>query len=291
MAGEEGCFLVVEESGGLDAVSIQNTAVPVLNEYVDRVAPIPQGGIRAQDCRYSVSLTRSEGSLFLSLSGRRINSLASSDEPGMKGYTQALLRAVHKTFTREDEKGRICRQYPALLASDCRMIEALFYLHDANGNRIANGSSVRSGDRFYVMVKPLTPLYAYIVSKDSGNQLFKIFPNRAVTDIPNPLNARYEYIFPPSDSDLVFEFDNQPGIEKFYFVFSAVPLREITRYFSGGSQKVSEFEQRIMTRGITLVEQKKSVPVTVPKGGSEPKDVDELKGMGVIVREMTLKHL
>lgn len=290
-AEQASCYLQIEKSAGLDPAVIQNTTLPVLNQYVDSVETIPLEGVRADDCRYTVELTRSEGSLFISLSGRKINAIASSDDSGMKGFTQALLRAVHKTFTAEAKKNRICQAYPSLLAADCRVIESLFYIYDENGKKIENGNTVQAGDRFHVLIKPLTPLYAYVISKDSNDNLFRIFPNRHVTDIPNPLNANFPYYFPPVNSDLVFEFDDNPGIEKFYFVFSAVPLREITRYFSGkNSVNVQEFEKEILTRGIKLAKKQKAVTVEIPNMGTEPKKVEDLKGKGVILKEIVLQH-
>ncbi len=291
-AKSNSCYVTVEKSANLDPAIIQDTTIPILNKYVDAVEAIPLGGIRSNDCRYTVSLTESEGSVYISLSGRNINSLASSDHTGIKGFSQALLRAVHKTFTTDNQKSRICLEYPSLLATDCQIIESLFYLYDANGKKIENGNSVHAGDRFFVMIKPLTSLYAYVISKDSNNNLFKIFPNKQVTDIPNPLNANFQYFFPSTDSNLVFEFDDQPGTEKFYFIFSSVPLREITRYLSGDQTlEVEEFEKRILTRGIKLTEKKVSATVKLPKSGYQTKDVEELKGKGVIVKELVLKHL
>ena len=291
LAESKECYLLVEKSAAFDPTIVQNTALSIVSRYVEKVEPPPIGGLRQDQCTYRVTLTEGKGGSFISLSGQKINSIASSDLPGMQGFTQALLRAVHKTFTEESRKNEICLEYKSLLATDCQVVESLIYLYDANGQKIDNGNTVRAGDQFFVMIKPLTSLYAYVVSKDSNNNLFKIFPNPQVTDIPNPLNANFQYFIPPRSSDLIFEFDNHPGTDKLYFVFSATPLKEITRYFSGGKKtQTKEFEKQILTRGINLTTKKKTASVNLPDHDHQSMDVEQLKGKGVIVKEVVLNH-
>ncbi len=286
------CYLLVEKSANFDPAVVESMALSIVNKYVDNVEPSPLGGLRALDCSYNVSLSETKDGFFISLSGPKINSLASSELTGMKGFTQALLRAVHKTFTKENRKTQICQAYKTLLAGDCQIVESLFYIYDANGKEIKNRDTVRAGDRFYVMIKPLTPLYAYVISKDSSNSLFKIFPNQQVTDIPNPLNANFRYFFPPQSSELIFEFDHNPGKEKLTFIFSAIPLKEITSYFSSGQALPTEiFEKRILSRGINLATKKKTMNVIMPNRSDQIREVDELKGKGVIVKEILLQHI
>lgn len=54
---------------------------------------------------------------------------------------------------------------------------------------IADGSTVRTGQRFDVMVRPAGDLHAYIISRDSRGNLFNIFPNGRVSRHRNPLRA------------------------------------------------------------------------------------------------------
>ncbi|NQU64923.1 MAG: DUF4384 domain-containing protein [SAR324 cluster bacterium] len=291
-AENEKCYLLVEKSANFDPVVVQSTAFSIVNRYVEKVDLPPLGGLRPDACTYNVNLSETKDGFFISLAGPKINSIASSELAGMKGFTQALLRAVHKTFTTEDRKTQICLEYKSLLAGDCQIVEALVYVYDGNGHQIENGSTVRRGDQFYVMIKPLTALYAYVISKDSKSNLFKIFPNQQVTDIPNPLNANFQYFFPPQNSELIFEFDNNPGTEKLFFVFSATPLKEINSYFNGHTAPQGEdFEKRILARGINLSTKKKIMTIKLPNQKYQKKSVDELKGKGVLVKEVMLNHL
>ncbi|MFH2130892.1 MAG: DUF4384 domain-containing protein [bacterium] len=291
LAKENSCYLLIEKAANFDPVLVQNTALPIVNRYIETLELPPPGGLRLDACTYHVNLSETADGFLISLSGRKINSIASSDLPGIKGFTQALLRAVHKTFTEEKRKIEICLEYKSLLAGDCQVVESLIHIYDAHGKPIENGNTVRNGDRFYVMIKPLTALYAYVISKDSRNNLFKIFPNQQVTDIPNPLNANFQYFFPPQNSELIFEFDNNPGTEKLYFVFSATPLKEITHYFrEGETPQAGDFENRVLTRGINLTTKKATVEIELPDKSHQKKDVEELKGRGVVVKEVVLNH-
>lgn len=291
-AEQRSCYLLIETSAHFDPTVVENTTLSVINAYVDKIELPPLSGIKTGDCTYNVSLSGGEDGYFISLSGPRINSIGSSELKGMRGFTQALLRSVHKTFTQEEQKLKICREYQKELAADCEVVESLIYLYDADGNKINDGQTVTAGDQFFVMIKPLTPLYAYVISKDSKDNLFQIFPNHQVTDIPNPLNANFKYFLPPQNSDLIFEFDHVTGTEKLYFVFSAVPLLEMNAYFeTNQTPTAKDFEERVLTRGISLGKKKKTTKIRLPNKTLKVRNVEELKGKGVIVKEISLNHI
>lgn len=290
-AQSDTCYLLIEKSADLNPAEAETTVLPILNTYAEKIELPPTSGLRRDDCTYIVSASKGQEGMFVSISGRKINSIASSALTGIKGFTQALLRAVHKTFTTEKAKLKICRQYRYLLATDCKVVEAVVSLYDQNGKKIKNGQTVQGGDQFFVMVQPLTPLYAYIISKDSSGQLFNIFPNQQVTDIPNPLNANFKYFFPPENSELIFEFDEVKGTEKIYFVFSSAPFNEIDRHFKRTNATTEEFEQKVLTRGINLKVSKKKVKVQLPNQEIRDIDAEDMKGKGAIVKEIVLKHI
>ncbi|MCZ6645954.1 MAG: DUF4384 domain-containing protein [SAR324 cluster bacterium] len=189
----------------------------------------------------------------------------------------------------------------ALARNRGKAVEATVFFFDGQGRMMEEGGTVRAGDRFNVMVQPAGDLYAYIINRDSQGNLFSIFPNLDVSSHGNPLQQGIKYYFPPKTSDLVFAFDENPGRERFYFLFSAVPLGDIDALFAKLARvKSSEarkamapiLEERVVTRGIVM--QSKSTQATIAAGGQgrSGKVLGELlKGSGAFVKTVMLHHL
>jgi hypothetical protein len=222
----------------------------------------------------------------------------------MDGFTQALLRAVYRTFDSEDMKEKVCRDYEDLLASDCKAVEAVIFLFNDRVEMIPQGAIVRANDRFTVMVQPVNQLYAYIVALDSSGSLFKIFPNSDVTSQQNPLKAGKQYYFPPLDSEVIFSFDTIPGEEKLFFLLSANPVEEVEAFFANLSNERSDslrkrhsaaFENRFMTRGFKLQKKNKQITLQQTSGLSKLANqkvmAELLKGSGILVKTVILKHV
>lgn len=296
-AADQNCYVHIEKSGNFDPNIILTSTVSIISKYVEEVQVPPPGGLRVKDCSYNVTLSESMEGFFLSLSGRAINSIGNSTIPGLKGFTQSLLRAVYRTIESESKKQGICQEYPDLMQKDCQPVGAIVMLFDEKGRPIEDGSDVRAGDRFNFMIRPTSSLYAYVISKDTNNSMFKIFPNDDVTMTKNPLIPGRDYYLPPQESELIFEFDNNPGEEKLYFLFSATPMNDPNAFF----EKVEALEiknrknnaNKMTSRGIGLAKSKGKVKVNL-KSKKVKKDnalAEILTGTGMIIQTISLHHL
>lgn len=304
LLASEPCYVVVENAGSFEADIVQSSAVSLVSRYIEKVEPPPPTGLRIEDCYYSVNLSESKDGIFVSLSGKLLNSVGNSNEEEIEGLTQALLRAIYRTFDSDDMKSKVCGDYAELLAADCKPVEAVVFLFNERREMLPQGSIVKENDRFNVMIQPVVDLYAYIVALDSSGSLFKIFPNPDVASQTNPLMAGSQYYFPPLDSDVIFAFDAIPGEEKLYFLLSSTPVDEIDAFFQNlegiqsdleMSNAVASFEKRFTTRGFKL--KKKTHNVVLKKNKNADNLINKqvmaelLKGSGVLVKTVTLKHV
>ncbi|MCP4756528.1 MAG: DUF4384 domain-containing protein [Proteobacteria bacterium] len=302
-AQTEECYVLVEKAGNFDPSIVQSSAVSIISRYVEKVEVPPPSGLRIKDCTYQVGLTESMQGFFLSLSGRKINSVGDSRLQGIRGLTQALLRSVLRTLEAGETKKRICRDYSELLENDCRPVEALVFLFNDRGKMIRSGDWVRAGDRFNVMIQPVSALYAYIIACDSSNNMMKVFPNHRVSDQVNPLRAGRQYFFPPGNSDLIFSFDDNPGQERLYFLLTAAPLEDVDDFFrklegmdsdSDRRAEVPSFERTIATRGFRLKKSRKKVFFSrknADEANRQQAVAELLEGSGILVKTITLQHL
>lgn len=298
------CYVMVEQTADVDANTVLASAVSVISRYIERVEAPPPGGLRLDDCTYTVNLTTAGSGYYISVSGKNLNSIGNSTLAGVDGFTQALLRAIYRTFASEELKTKVCRDYASLLETDCKPVEAVVFLFDDTGKMMQQGEVVRENERFNIMIQPVNTLYAYIVALDSSGNLFKVFPNPEVTPQENPLQAGSQYYFPPQRSEVIFAFDNVPGEEKLYFLLAATPVEEIDLFFQNLAGVNSEqdrrravvsFEQQFTTRGFKL--QQKAQTVTLDQSAGATQLIQQkvmaelLKGSGVLVKTVTLKHL
>ncbi|MBU2510335.1 DUF4384 domain-containing protein [bacterium] len=298
------CYVLVEEAANFDPNIIQSSSISIISRYIEKVEAPPLAGLRMEDCTYTVNLTESMDGFFISLAGNKINSIGNSKIPGMNGFTQALLRAVYRTFDSEEQKDQICSNYEDLLENDCKDVEAVLFLFNERGELVPEGSTVRENDQFNIMIQPVNTLYAYIVSLDSSGNLFKVFPNPAVTSQENPLLTGMQYFFPPKNSEVIFAFDNVPGEEKLFFLLSSTQVLDIDLFFQqlegveSEKEKVSavtSFENQFTTRGFKLT--KKNQAITLKQAdndiGTQQKKVmaELLKGSGILVKTILLRHL
>lgn len=288
----EQCYIVVDNAGNFKAAIVETLSVSLISKYVSQVSPIPNAGIREDECTFRISLIESMNGFQLTFSSRNINSLGNSKQPGMDGLTQSLLRAISRSSDGSELKKRICSDYPNLMSQDCSPIEAVVMLYNDRGEHIVNGSKVREGDSFFVMLQPMADSYAAVFNKDSKGNFFRIFPNPQISPQTNPLKSNRQYFFPPKNSDLIFKFDANPGKEEFYFIISSTPLVDIESVYdnmqSGTSSLGTVLEQRIQTRGIIIG--KKSHHVNTGYS-NVPTAVEMLKGKGAVVKTVRLNHV
>ena len=242
------------------------------------------------------------------------------EEDVVSSYQRAYVKSVREidySYDSASEKGEYTGEFvidldslkgmaaaeQALAANRGKAVEAAVFLFDGEGRMMEEGGTVRAGDRFNMMVQPMGDLYAYVINRDSQGNLFSIFPNRDVSSHGNPLRQGIKYYFPPRTSDLVFAFDDKPGRERFYFLFSAVPLTDIDALF----QRLAELktdaerkamshivEERVVTRGIALQSRQTGATImpAAGNGGRSGKVVGELlKGSGAFVKTVLLHHV
>ncbi len=298
------CYVLVENPGSFDPDMVLSFSVSLISRYIEMVEAPPPGGVRFDECSYIVNLTDSSEGYFIALSGRNLNSIGNSTKTGMDGYTQALLRAIYRTFDDENMKEKVCHDYADLLASDCKPVEAVVFLFNERVEMMPQGSIVRKNDRFSIMIQPVNELYAYIVALDSSGNLFKVFPNSEVTLQKNPLHAGKQYYFPPLQSKIIFAFDNVPGEEKIYFLLSATPVEEVEAFFlniedvqtrNEREEVVASFENRFTTRGFKLKKKNKQITLDQTDKMSHLAQqrvmAELLKGSGILVKTVTFKHV
>ena len=195
------CYVFIEKSGNFNPAIMESLSVSLISKYIEKVKAIPKFGIKEQDCSYDVSLMESMNGFQYSIVSKNINSMGTSKRPGLDGLTQSLLRALYRSKDGDSLKRRICNDYAELMAQDCRPIEAVVMLYNERGEIIPNGGSVREGNSFFVMLKPMADSYAAVFNKDSKGNFFRIFPNPQVSSQTNPLRANKQYFFPPQNSD------------------------------------------------------------------------------------------
>lgn len=198
---------------------------------------------------------------------------------------------------------RLSQAQTALEAGMKRPVEASVFLFDGEGRMIADGGTVREGQRFNVMVQPSVDLHSYIINRDSRGNLFRIFPNPKVSGHRNPLRRGRSYFFPPRESELIFTFDSNPGREHFYVLLSAVPLNDLDALFAqldvmGHEQDRRDMtpiiQERIASRGIQLHAKATKARISMADGQGHPADniVGELlSGTGAFVKMISLRHV
>jgi hypothetical protein len=81
-----------------------------------------------------------------------------------------------------------------------------------------------SGDRIRLRVDVNTPGYLYIISRGSSGNWKPLFPSSEIAGGDNRAQKGMQYDIPPG---YVFTFDEQPGKEKLFLVFSRQPVTDL----------------------------------------------------------------
>jgi hypothetical protein len=98
----------------------------------------------------------------------------------------------------------------------------------------------QSGDRIRLRIDVNTSGYLYIVNRGSSGNWKPLFPSPEIAGGDNRVQKGTQYEIP---SGYVFTFDEQPGKEKLFIVFSHKPvsdLEELIYSLTSGSQKPKE---------------------------------------------------
>ena len=296
------CYVLVEKWGNFDPKIVQTSAVSLITQYVEPVEPAPIFGVGTNDCAYTLNVSESMQGFLVLLSGKKLNGVGNSRTPGLDGFTQAMLRAFN-ALNDSKIKSDICQKYAALMQEDCKPISAIVAFYNGQGLTIQDGSSVRQGEEFHVFIQPEGNLYAYVINQDTQGNFFKIFPNLEVSKQKNPLTSGQQYYFPPKDSQLIFNFDENVGEETFYFIFSATPLDDLDTLFvrleQAESSKDKQATQPLLahamnSRGIALkgkTAQSTQVASSTKAPQLNQKLGDMLAGTGSFVKTVNLHHI
>jgi len=94
-----------------------------------------------------------------------------------------------------------------------------------------------SGDRIQLRVDVNTSGYLYIINRGSSGNWNPLFPSAKIANGDNRVQKGTQYVIP---SGYVFTFDEQPGTEKLFIVFSRQPVSDLEEliYSLTGGQKL-----------------------------------------------------
>lgn len=104
------------------------------------------------------------------------------------------------------------------------------YMRDANGEavRVDPARSFRTGERVRILLETNTDGYLYIFNTTDNGDPVMIYPDTRLDDGGNYLEAHVPIEIPSreetDESYRWFTFDNKPGTERLYVVFSREPL-------------------------------------------------------------------
>ncbi|MBN1895484.1 DUF4384 domain-containing protein [bacterium] len=173
-----------------------------------------------------------------------------------------------------------------------------FSFHIRKGERlveIADGDTVRSGDRMQIRLQPPSDTYLFVLNLDAGRRLFVLFPRQ---DEDHFIPGGREIVIPAGNR--YFLADTQTGEEKIFLVASALPLdflaAELDRYFAAGpeagnNRAVSTLDG-LMARGFSAITEDPGVKVQELHIGPEPVELTRfLLGKGLLVEEIRFTHL
>ncbi len=111
------CYLVVDKTGDYNPKTISDFAIPLVSAYIEKVIPVPRGGISTKKCQYEISLSESGEGITITLSGRNASAFGDAKRSGIGGVRQALLRAVYRA--KPNKKREICSLYSTIIPEDC----------------------------------------------------------------------------------------------------------------------------------------------------------------------------
>ena len=111
------CFLTIEKAGSQNKEMLENQAQAYLSQFVEKVEPIPFGGIDSDACLYKVNLMENREGFFITISGQKIQSDGFSSLTGFGGAKQALLRAIYKVKPKQQKE--ICEIHSEIIPKEC----------------------------------------------------------------------------------------------------------------------------------------------------------------------------
>jgi hypothetical protein len=91
---------------------------------------------------------------------------------------------------------------------------------DGNKKEVPTTKAFKSGDRINVRVEVNDFGYLYVLARGSSGKWTPLFPSPQVANGDNRVGPNQPYIIP---NNYVFKFDDQPGEERIFIVFSRKP--------------------------------------------------------------------
>ena len=243
---EAACYLSLDTTKA-KATSLSTQVTALLSRYVMPVEPMPSAGVPEGHCIFYASLTQEKGQSIFSIKGPRINGLGVSNQKGPRGQTEAMLYALYLGQPGLALRSRICADYPKQLKNLCLPLEVEVLFFDEFARTLPDGAIVKSGESFFILVRPLTALHMQIYNQDARGEIFQIYPNREVNPVANPLAVGQGYFFPQKKGDLIFRFDRTKGKEHFFLAFSAAPLSDLEIAFEKMKQDKNMLSQKDFT--------------------------------------------
>ena len=92
---EETCYVVVDSSDDFDTTLISNISVSLISQFLREVEPIPPDGVSKDSCLYHISVTKKEGTTFVTFKGKNLNSYGDSKLTGLDGFQQSVLKSLY----------------------------------------------------------------------------------------------------------------------------------------------------------------------------------------------------
>lgn len=132
-------------------------------------------------------------------------------------------------------------------------IDIGLYREDEEGRPalVKDGEALKSGDGYFLYVRPALESYVYIYQKDVSGEVFRLFPNKSYGTGQNPLAPEGQYIPNP---DSVFYLDENVGREQIFVFAGKRPID----YFERNTEILEKDIQQVRLMGPAGVRKKES---------------------------------
>ena len=110
---DEKCYVVVDSSEDFDPSLLLNISMSLISQFLREVEPIPPDGVSKDTCLYHISVTKKEGTTFVTFKGKNLNSYGDSKLSGSDGFQQSVLKSLYRSL--RDKRELICEDYGSFL--------------------------------------------------------------------------------------------------------------------------------------------------------------------------------
>ena len=110
---DEKCYVVVDSSDDFDPSLLSNISISLISQFLREVEPIPPDGVSKDSCLYNISVTKKEGTTFVTFKGKNLNSYGDSKLSGSDGFQQSVLKSLYRSL--REKRELICEDYGSLL--------------------------------------------------------------------------------------------------------------------------------------------------------------------------------